>query len=93
MGVNYFTDEQVKILKTNPNVKNVSNKAITYTDSFKEYFVNEYNKGKVSRSGFYSFKSQTENKLVRELKDLEDFELIKSAYMNKGFKKALNQLK
>lgn len=47
MGVNYFTDEQVKILKANPNVKNVSNKAITYNDSFKEYFVNEYNKGKL----------------------------------------------
>ncbi|HOR18188.1 MAG TPA: hypothetical protein PL147_04845 [Bacilli bacterium] len=47
MGVNYFTDEQVKILKANPNVKNVSNKAITYTDQFKEHFVNEYNKGKL----------------------------------------------
>ena len=32
------------------------------------------NIAKVSRSGFYSFKSQTENKLLRELKDLEDFE-------------------
>ena len=28
MGINYFTDEQVKLLKTNPNVKNVSNKDI-----------------------------------------------------------------
>lgn len=52
MGVNYFTDEQVKILKANPNVKNVSNKAITYNDSFKEYFVNEYNKGKLPRMIF-----------------------------------------
>lgn len=52
MGVNYFTDEQVKILKANPNVKNVSNKAITYTDQFKEHFVNEYNKGKLPRMIF-----------------------------------------
>lgn len=49
MGINYFTDEQVKLLKTNPNVKNVSNKAITYSDSFKENFVNEYNKGKLPK--------------------------------------------
>lgn len=48
---------------------------------------------KVSRSGFYSFKSQTENKLLRELKDLEDFELIKSAYMVKGFKKGAKSIK
>jgi hypothetical protein len=52
MGVNYFTDEQVKILKANPNVKNVSNKAITYNDNFKEYFVNEYNNGKLPRMIF-----------------------------------------
>lgn len=48
---------------------------------------------KVSRSGFYNFKSQTENKLIRELKDLEDFELIKSAYMVKGFKKGAKSIK
>lgn len=51
------------------------------------------NIAKVSRSGFYSFKSQTENKLIRELKDLEDFELIKSAYMVKGFKKGAKSIK
>ena len=44
------------------------------------------NIAKVSRSGFYSFKSQTENKLIRELKDLEDFELIKSAYVSGNIK-------
>ena len=38
MGVNYFTDEQVEEFRKNPYVKNVSNKAITYEEKFKEYF-------------------------------------------------------
>lgn len=42
MGVNYFTDEQVEELRNNPYVKHVSNKAITYEDSFKEYFYFQY---------------------------------------------------
>lgn len=45
MGVNYFTDEQVEELRKNPNVKNVSNKAITYEESFKELFLNDYQNG------------------------------------------------
>lgn len=46
MGKNYFTDEQLKELLANPFVKKASNKAITYTDEFKEHFVLEYNAGK-----------------------------------------------
>ena len=38
MSVNYFTDQQVVELRKNPYVKNVSNKAITYEEKFKEYF-------------------------------------------------------
>ena len=45
MGVNYFTDEQVEILRQNKYVKNVTNKAITYDISFKEYFIAEYENG------------------------------------------------
>lgn len=45
MGVNYFTDEQVEILRQNKYVKNVSNKSITYDVSFKEYFIAEYESG------------------------------------------------
>lgn len=45
MGVNYFTDEQVEELRKNPNVKKVSNKAITYEESFKELFLNDYQNG------------------------------------------------
>jgi hypothetical protein len=42
MGKYYFTKEQVEILKLSPYVKNVSEKAITYTDEFKLLFLNEY---------------------------------------------------
>ena len=38
MGVNYFTDEQVEELRKNPYVKKVSEKGITYEESFKESF-------------------------------------------------------
>lgn len=38
MGVNYFSDEQVKELEKNPYVKKVSIKSITYSEEFKELF-------------------------------------------------------
>lgn len=47
MGRNYFTDEQLKALLVNPFVKKASDKAITYTDEFKEYYFSEYNTGKM----------------------------------------------
>ena len=45
MGINYFTDEQILKLKDNPHVKKISNKAITYEESFKELFWNDYQSG------------------------------------------------
>ena len=47
MGKNYFTPEQVEQLKQNKYAKNVSEKAITYTEEFKEVFLLEYNTGKL----------------------------------------------
>lgn len=47
MGKNYFTQEQVEILKKNKYVNNVSEKAIAYTENFKEVFNLEYNNGKL----------------------------------------------
>ena len=47
MGKNYFTDEQVMMLRDNPNIKTVSNKAITYESTFKEKFISEYESGKL----------------------------------------------
>lgn len=47
MGKNYFTPEQVEQLKKNKYVKHVSEKAITYTEEFKEIFMLEYNSDKL----------------------------------------------
>ncbi len=47
MGKNYFTPEQVEQLRKNKYVKHVSEKAITYTEEFKEAFITEYNSGKL----------------------------------------------
>jgi len=49
MSIERFTPEQIKQLENNPNVKKVSDKSITYTDSFKERFIDEYSKGKLPR--------------------------------------------
>ena len=46
MGKNYFTIEQVEELKKNKYIKHVSEKAITYTEEFKERFMFEYKTGK-----------------------------------------------
>lgn len=46
MGKNYFTQEQIEQLKKNKYVKQVSEKAITYTEEFKEKFLSEYNDNK-----------------------------------------------
>ena len=47
MGKNCFTPEQVEELRKNKYVKHVSEKAITYTEEFKEVFLLEYNSGKI----------------------------------------------
>nr|WP_228469420.1 IS3 family transposase [Paenibacillus sp. JNUCC-31] len=46
MSKKLFTTQEQAQLRTNPYVKNVSAKAITYTDAFKERFIQEYNQGK-----------------------------------------------
>lgn len=45
MEKKYFSDEQVIELQNNPYVKKVSNKAITYTDEFKQLFMEKYEAG------------------------------------------------
>lgn len=52
MGIHYFTDEQVEILRHNPYIKQVSRKAITYTKAFKEYYISENEKGKLPKQIF-----------------------------------------
>lgn len=52
MSIERFTPEQIKQLEKNPNVKKVSDKSITYTESFKERFITEYNRGKLPSAIF-----------------------------------------
>ncbi len=42
-----LTEKEVNDLLVNPNVKSVSNKAITYTDEFRRLFISESEQGKL----------------------------------------------
>lgn len=46
MGKNYFTEEQQAQLRANPYIQKVSEKAITYTQEFREKFAEEYQSGR-----------------------------------------------
>lgn len=52
MSKKLFTKEEIKQLQKNPYIKNVSEKAITYTKEFKELFLRELNKGKATTEIF-----------------------------------------
>ena len=45
MARNYFTDEQMKILKESPHVKQVSRANVVFTEEFKAEFMRLYNQG------------------------------------------------
>ena len=47
-----FSDKEIKILQKNPNVQRVSSLAITYSDDFKNKFMDEYLAGKLPRQIF-----------------------------------------
>ncbi len=50
MGKNYFTDEQIKDLESNPYIENVTKKSIKYSEEFKIEFWNRYNNNDESPS-------------------------------------------
>lgn len=52
MSIKVFTNDEIKTLSKNPNVKNVSSKGITYTDDFKRIFIAENETGKLPREIF-----------------------------------------
>lgn len=56
-----FSERDTAELKRNPYVKNVTAKGITYTDEFKEIFINEYNNGMMPAKIFlkYGFSVKT----------------------------------
>ena len=47
----------------------------------------------VSKSGYYGYLKQTESKLIKELKDEEDFESVIKAYRFKGYNKGARGIK
>ena len=47
-----FNDKQIKFLAKNPNVLKVSDKAITYSEEFKNKFIEENSKGILPRKIF-----------------------------------------
>jgi putative transposase len=47
-----FSTKEIKMLQKNPNVQRVSERAITYTDAFKNKFMDEYLAGKLPRQIF-----------------------------------------
>lgn len=49
MSIKLFTEKEIALLSNNPYIKNISTKAITYTDEFKQIFIAEYDKGKLPR--------------------------------------------
>lgn len=46
MSNKLFTEQEQDLLRKNTYVKNVSSKSITYTEEFREFFVNMYNLSK-----------------------------------------------
>ncbi|EJO5349518.1 hypothetical protein NRP93_003697 [Clostridium botulinum] len=60
MSKKLFTNEEIKLLSENKYVKNVTNKAITYTDEFKILFIVERSKGKLPINIFQNAGFDTE---------------------------------
>ena len=49
MSNKIFSIEEQEKLRVNPYVKNVTDKSITYTEEFREYFINQYKQGKLPK--------------------------------------------
>ena len=49
MSKKLFTEKEIKTLSKNKNILKVSSKSIVYALEFKEKFIEEYSKGKLSR--------------------------------------------
>lgn len=71
-----FNDKQIKLLAKNPNVLRVSDKAITYSEEFKNRFIEENSKGVLGLKD--SRTSNSGRPLLRELTAQEEIERLKS---------------
>lgn len=52
MSKKLFNKKEIEMVSSNPYVKSVSTKGITYTEEFKKLFVDQYEKGKLPREIF-----------------------------------------
>ncbi len=50
-----FTEKEIQLLSKNPYIQSISSKSITYTEEFKQIFINEYEKGMFSREIFEKY--------------------------------------
>lgn len=55
MSTKLFTNEEIIILNKNPYVKKVTNKGITYTNEFKEIYIDEHKKGNFPKDIFEKY--------------------------------------
>lgn len=55
MGVNYFTEDQIKELQENPYIEKITTKSIKYSREFKEEFWFHYSNGELPSSILLSF--------------------------------------
>jgi hypothetical protein len=89
MGIHYFTEEQMKQLKMNPYVKNVTEKAITYTEEFKEIFFCMYNQGKYPSDILRELHFDVKVLGLQRIKNLS-IRIRKEALRTEGFKDTRN---
>jgi len=82
MSKKHFTEKEVRMLSRNPHVKSVSEKAITYTDEFKQLFIKESEKGRFARDIFESCGFDTNVLGIYRIKNAA--ERWKNAYRKEG---------
>ncbi|MTT33359.1 hypothetical protein GMB86_15305 [Terrilactibacillus sp. BCM23-1] len=82
MSKREFTKKEIKILSTNPNVKSVGSKGITYTDEFKRQFIVEHESGKLPRDIFESHGFDVE--MIGSERVLAASKRWRAAYKEKG---------
>ena len=82
MSNKIFTEEEVKILSQNKYIKNVSARAITYTDEFKRIFISENEKGKLPRDIFETYGFDIDILGIERVKS--SGKRWRSAYRNNG---------
>ena len=55
MSKKTFTEKEIQLLSKNPYIQSISSKSITYTEEFKQLFIQEYNNGVFPREIFEKY--------------------------------------